>query len=159
MVSVIFLLYIIEKYRTGIEVVHRYIKEALYLSCVQVNSQYPVDANSSNKISDHFCGYRYPGLHLPVLPGISVIRDDGSDTTRRSPFQGIRYKEQFHDIVIDRHRGRLKDKNIRSPHILVQPYKYFTVAEVCDGRIPQMDAKAGSHFFSQFSMCGARNKL
>src|ERR1039458_439938 len=119
---------------------------------MQVHRQNAVRTHRSYKVRHHLGGDWDAGLDLSVLTGISIIRNDCRYPRGRGPFKGIDYQQKLHDVVIDRRAGRLYDKRIRPPDILVQPDHNLSVAEAANSSVPKTDAKIHRNLARKFSM-------
>src|SRR3989338_6403873 len=84
----------------GEEVVERYVEEPLDLAGVQVYRQYPVRACCGQEVRDEFRRSRDPRLVLPVLPGVTEIRQDRRYPLGRGPPEGGYQYKEFHKGVI-----------------------------------------------------------
>ena len=67
------------KHRRSVQVVHRNIKEALDLGCVQIHGQHPLDPGFGDHIGDQLGGDGGAGLGSTVLTGVAEIGDHGGD--------------------------------------------------------------------------------
>jgi len=66
-------------------------------------------------IGDEFSGDGSPRLVLFILAGVRETGDDSCDSAGRGGATGIYHDEEFHEMVVDRIRSGLDDKNIFIP--------------------------------------------
>ncbi len=141
------------------QVVHRNIKEALQLLCVQIHGQHAVCASGSDDVSDQLCRDRITSLGLSVLTCIAEIRDNGGNTACGRTLACINHNEQFHQIVIDRVAGRLDEEYIRTANRLRDGNRNLAVCEVTDGTLCQRQSQCRCNLHSQCGMRIARKNL
>src|SRR5208283_4566901 len=145
--------YVIIQYGRSIQVVNRNIEKALYLGCMQINSYDPVRPCRCKQVSHQLRRNRDSRLDFSVLSGIAVIWYNSSYPARRSPFQSINDKEQFHDVLINRKAGRLDHENVASPYILVNLDRYFTITECIHGGVGQRDTAVLAYLDGKRPVC------
>jgi hypothetical protein len=105
-------------HRCAIEVVRRYIEEALDLPGVEIHGKHAVGAGGDDQIGDQLGRDRRPRPGLPVLPGIAEIRDHGGDPLRRGAVQRVDADQQLHEVVVGRVARRLHHEHVLAAHIL-----------------------------------------
>jgi hypothetical protein len=82
------------------QVIHRYIKEALDLTGVQVHSYNMVASSHDNHIRNQLGRDWSTRFILFVHPGIRKTRDDGGDSASRGSFTCRDQNKELHEIVI-----------------------------------------------------------
>src|SRR5262249_14475679 len=81
--------YIINEYRTSIQVVHQYIEKTHDLRGVQVKRNHPMGACRSKKVGNKLGGNGFASRRLTVLPGITEVGHNNCDLSSASPLQCI----------------------------------------------------------------------
>ena len=103
------------KYGRTTKVIYWYVKESLYLACVQVHRHHTVDTCCPHQVRDQLRCYSYTWTVLTVLSGISEIRHYRTYIVSRSPAGRVNYQQQLHQIV-RRSRGVLNNKHKTTSH-------------------------------------------
>mmetsp|Transcript_8396 Transcript_8396/g.18410 ORF Transcript_8396/g.18410 Transcript_8396/m.18410 type:complete len:276 (+) Transcript_8396:134-961(+) len=108
---------------SAVQVVHRNARaeESLDLAAVKVDGDDAIDAHGLQKARDVGGRDGYACLHLPILAGVSVVRDDDRDASGRCSVESGDHKEKLHEVLVDRRAGGLDDVAVPSS------------AERCDG--------------------------
>ena len=105
--------------RCSVEMVHGYVKKALYLRGVQVHRQHSIRARPSDHVS-HQLGCNWDTAFVfAVLSRIAVIGHHRSDARRAGSFTTVDHDQQFHQIVIDGRASRLNQKDIAAADVVI----------------------------------------
>ena len=129
------------KQRRTVKVVHRDVKEALDLRCVQVHGQHTVGPGDGEQVRHELGRDRVAGLGLAVLPGIAEIRDDGGDAAGGGALHCVDHDQQLHEAVIDRLAGALHDEHVHAADGLVDGDGALAVGKRRDRALAQGDAE------------------
>ena len=121
--------------RGGEQIVGRDVEEALDLAGVQVDRQDAVGAGDRDQVRDQLGRDRRARTGLPVLPGISEVREDRRDPLRRRAAQRVDADQQLHEVVVRRIARRLDDEHVLAAHVLVDLDENLFVGEAADARL------------------------
>jgi hypothetical protein len=119
---------VVDQHRRGVQVVHRQVEEALELVLVEIHGEHPVGAGHGHHVRHQLGTDGHPGLVLPILAGVSEVRDHGRDPRRAGPLGGVHEEQQLHH-VLRRRVGGLEDVDVPAPHVLVDLDEQLAVGE------------------------------
>jgi len=85
--------------RRRIQVIHRALKEALNLICVEVHGHDAGSASRFNQLGHQLGGNGNTGLVLAVLPCVAKVGDDGRHVAGRGALGGVNHLQEFKQIV------------------------------------------------------------
>ena len=109
--------------------VYRDVKETLNLSCVKVCSDYAVNPSVNKNISDELCRDGFAGLGLPVLAGITEVRNNCVDVMSTCPLHCVCHDEQLHNVFVHWCACRLNDEHVSSSNAIVQGHSQLPVSK------------------------------
>ena len=84
--------------------------------------------------------------------GISEVRKDRRDATRRGPLERVDHQEQFHQIGIHRRATRLNNEDVGAPDILFDLKIDFAVAETGNRRLAHAAPQVLTDLVSQIGI-------
>ncbi len=125
----VFLAEVVDDDRGGEQVIHGDVEESLDLSGVQIEGQEALHSCRFHEIRHELGRDGHSGLNLPVLPGVAIVGQDGSDAARRRTLERIRHDEQLHQRIVDGRAGGLNDEHVRPPHVLRDMHEDLAVRE------------------------------
>lgn len=97
-----------------VEIIYRYVEEALDLGGVQVHRNDVVAAGSLQHVRDEFGGDGRAALVLLVLARIREVGDDGGDSSCGGGSTGMDHYEKLHKPIVDiARRSGLEDEDWR----------------------------------------------
>ena len=118
------------KERSTEKIVNGNIKEALYLSSVEIHGKYAVGARSGNEVCNELCGDGIAAFCLTVLAGVAEIRDNSGYSACGCSAHRVYHDEHLHEVIVNGLAGRLNDENIGAANGLVDGYGALAVSEV-----------------------------
>ena len=125
---------VVEKNRGGVNVVDRDVEEALDLVGMEVHREDAVNADGLKHVGDDLGGDGHArGTRTAVLTGIAVVGDRSRDAAGGRTLEGVNHDHEFHQVVVRRSAGALKDEDVLAAHIVEQLNHDFAVAEAVDG--------------------------
>ena len=124
-------------------IIHRNVKEALDLRCVQVHGQHAVCACCGDEVCYELRGDRVARLALAVLACVAEIRDDRGDTACRCTLARVDHDEQLHQVVVDRAAGGLNEEYVRTANGLRDRNRDLAVSEGRDGCLAERQTQSG----------------
>ncbi len=83
---------------------------------------------------------------LAILAGVAKVRNNSGDPPRRSALERVDADQQFHKIVVGREAGRLNQKYVLTPDVLMNLDEYLFISKAADTGISQW----------HFKICGNR---
>ena len=98
----------------------------LDLAAVQVNGDDSIDAHRLQQPCHVRSGDRHTGSHLPVLPGVAIVRDNRRDAVGGGTTHRADHQQQLHHVLVHRRRRRLDDVNVLATHVFVDHAVNFT---------------------------------
>ena len=128
--------------RRSSQMIHRDIKEALNLACVQVDGHDTRHASRRHEVGNQLGGNRLTAARFAILARVCIVWHNRRDAMRRGALAGIRHDEKLHEIVVDWIRRRLDDKNILAANALADHDLGFAIVEMTDISIAEIDADA-----------------
>ena len=114
------------------------IKEALYLSSVEIHGKYAVGARSGNEVCNELCGDGIAAFCLTVLAGVAEIRDNSGYSACGCSAHRVYHDEHLHEVIVNGLAGRLNDENIGAANGLVDGYRALAVSEVRTGAVAEV---------------------
>mmetsp|Transcript_37567 Transcript_37567/g.77126 ORF Transcript_37567/g.77126 Transcript_37567/m.77126 type:complete len:203 (-) Transcript_37567:159-767(-) len=116
-----------------VHVVHRrMVEEALNLATMEVERKHAVDARGLKQHRNVRCRDGHARSRLSVLSCVTVVGDDGSDSSRRCTAEAAHHQEELHERVVHRRAGGLKQEYVCVSHILSKLNVAFTIIETTD---------------------------
>ncbi len=91
----------LEQYWHGKEVVHRAVKEALDLGCVEVNTHDAVSTSGLEQVSYQTSRDGFAATTLLVLTCVGVEGGNDGDALGRCTLECINHDQCFHDPFVD----------------------------------------------------------
>src|SRR5438876_1014452 len=116
--------------RARVHVVHGYVKKALDLGRVQVESQRAVGARAGQEVGNELGGDRHPADILAVLASVAVVRKNYGDPRGAGAPEAVQHDQQFHQVFIDRRASRLHQKDVSAAYVFFDAHRDFTVGEI-----------------------------
>ncbi len=101
------------------EVVRGDVEEALDLAGMQVHRQHAIGAGLGDHVGDELGRNGRAAGRPAVLASIAEIGDDRRDAPRRGAHERIHHDQEFHEVVVGRHRRRLQDEDILAAHVFL----------------------------------------
>ncbi len=105
------------------------VEKALNLIGVQVERDVSIGTGDADHVSHQAGGDRHAGLILLVGAPVCQVGNDRRDAVGRGPIERIQKDQQLHQVVIDRRRGGLDQKDVLAAYALVQPHKDILVGK------------------------------
>lgn len=136
----------------SVEVVDRYIEEALDLSCVQVHGEDAVSTGLNDEVSNKFGGDGNAAGVLAVLASVSEIRNDRGNTSSAGTAAGVNHYQQFNKVFVDWWTGGLDEEYIAAADVLIELNADFAVGEVADFEVSESDAKVSGDLAGEFGI-------
>ena len=131
------------------QIVHRDIKEALDLGCVQVHRQDAVGAGDGNEVCNELGGDGVTAFGLAVLTGIAEVGDHGGDSAGGSAAHRVDHDQQLHQAVIHGLAGGLNNKHVFTADGLINGNRALTVRKSGNAAVAGIDEKRGTDVFGQ----------
>ena len=124
--------HIVREQGHGAQMIDGNVEESLDLPGVEIHRQHAMGPSRHQQVGHQAAGDRFAGGVLLVLARIAVVwRHRGNPPGRRPP-QRIHHNQQFHEVLIDRVAGRLKNKGIDAAGVLLEPHVNLAVGEPCN---------------------------
>ena len=144
---------VIRNDRRSSQMIDRDIEEALDLTGMEVNRHDTGYTSRGHEIGHQLCGNRLTAARLAILTGIRIVRYDSRDAVCRSALAGICHDEQLHEVIIDRIRRRLDDKDILAADALTDHDLRLTVVEMTDICIAEVHPDMIGNLLCQIRVC------
>ena len=113
-----------------------------HLVGMQIHREQPVHPGAHQHVGHHLCRDRHARTARPaVLAGVPEVRDRRGDARRAGAAQCVRHDHHFHQRVVGRRAGGLEDEAVLAADVLQQLDHHFAVAELRDGRLPELDVQ------------------
>src|SRR6185369_7824056 len=126
-----------QEYRQRVQVIERNVEEALNLAGVQIHAHDARDAGGHEQIGHQLRRDRRARRDLAILAGVTVVRNDGGDRSRRRAAQGVAHDEQLHQVVVHGRRRGLDDVDVQAAHVLADLHERLRVTEARYARLTQ----------------------
>ena len=133
----------------GKQVVGRDVEEALDLARVQVEGQHPVGSGGFDQVGDQTRRDGRARRALPVLSGVAIVGNNRGDPPGRPTAQGVDRNQQLHQVVVGGVTGRLDQKDVFAPDVLLDLDVDFFVIEPPDVGLGQADVEVVRNSFGQ----------
>ncbi len=123
---------VLQEHGGGVDVVDGHVEETLDLSRVQVDREHARRAGGRDQVGDQLGADGNPRRHLPVLPGIAVVRDDRGDALGRRALERVEHQEELHQVVVGRGADGLDHEHVAATDVLRDLDLDLAVAEPAD---------------------------
>ena len=116
----------------GRDMVDGNIEESLNLGCVQIKAKDPIRASFGQHVGHQLRGDGDAAFVLTILTGVAKVGNHRGDAAGARTTQAVDPDKQFHQSIVDRLAGRLDDKTVSSPDVLLNTNNHLTIREaVC----------------------------
>ncbi|MMZ59881.1 hypothetical protein D1872_219400 [compost metagenome] len=143
---------ILSQDRYAQHMIHRNIEETLDLHRMQVHRNNTMRSGFLDQIRNQLGCNRIAGAGLPVLTGITVVRNDHVDALGRSPFQSIYHHQKLHQIIVDRSASGLYHINVAAANAFGQLDLNFAVTEARRLRVSHRNSDVIGNLVSQLGI-------
>ncbi len=120
---------VIKQNRSGEQVVHRTVEEALNLTGVQVTSDQSLHACGGQHVGHELGGNRGAGHDLAVLTSVTEIGNHGGDTGCAGSLESVEHQAEFHEVEVHWRAGGLNDKYIVAAYVFTNFNSNFTIGK------------------------------
>ena len=149
---------ILSQGRSSSQMIHRDIKEALNLACMQVNGHHAVQACSRHEVCHQLGRDRLTAAGLAVLASVCIIRHNCSHALGRCALAGICHNQQLHQVLVDRLTGWLNNKDVFSTNTFTNHDLNLTIVKMAHLSINQRNSEMFRNFLCQLRICVAGQK-
>ena len=120
---------VLVEHRSGVQVIDGHVKKALDLRGVQVHRQHAIGTRTSDHVGDQLGRDRHSSFVLAILSRVAEVGNDRRDARSAGSFATVNHDEQFHQIVVDRGRGRLDQKDVATANVVVDLAVVLAIGE------------------------------
>ncbi|CAG9206220.1 hypothetical protein PSP6_250092 [Paraburkholderia tropica] len=155
-VLVVLLAQIAEQHGRSVDVVDGNIEKALNLVSVQIHRDDPLDARDFQHVRHDL---RRDGdarrTGAAVLTGITEVGDGCGDPACGCALERIDHDHQFHQVVVGRRAGRLKDEDVLATHVFLDFDLDFAVGEAANHSLTEGNTEDLDDFLCKRGICVA----